>query len=74
MSKKIVSIIIFPGSNCDRDLAVAIEKHLNVKIKYVWHDNSEINDYGSLAKKVFRIENEFEKKLIKVVQNLVFSF
>ena len=45
MSKKIVSIIIFPGSNCDRDLAVAIEKHLNVKIKYVWHDNSEINDY-----------------------------
>ncbi len=45
MSKKVVSIIVFPGSNCDRDLAVALEKNLNVKIKYVWHNDSHIENH-----------------------------
>ncbi len=40
--KSIVSIIIFPGSNCDRDLKVAIEKCLNTKIELVWHQTSQI--------------------------------
>ena len=30
------SIIVFPGSNCDRDIAVALEK-LKFKNKMVWH-------------------------------------
>ena len=33
--------------------------------------NSEINDYGALAKKVFRIENEFENKLIGDIQSFI---
>ncbi len=44
MTKKIVSIIVFPGSNCDRDLAIAIQKHLNVKTEYVWHNESKISN------------------------------
>ncbi|MDC0255548.1 Hpt domain-containing protein [Bacteriovoracales bacterium] len=36
--------------------------------------NSEINDYGALAKKVFRIENEFENKLISDIQTFTFTF
>ncbi len=46
MSKRIVSIIVFPGSNCDRDLAVALENNLNVKVKYVWHDDSRIENHN----------------------------
>ena len=42
MTKKHISIIIFPGSNCDRDLSVAIEKNLNVNINYIWHADSHI--------------------------------
>jgi phosphoribosylformylglycinamidine synthase subunit PurQ / glutaminase len=42
VSKKKVSIVIFPGSNCDRDLDVAIKKHLNVETQYVWHDDTKI--------------------------------
>jgi phosphoribosylformylglycinamidine synthase len=38
--KKVISIIVFPGSNCDRDLSIAIEKNLNVKINHVWHNES----------------------------------
>jgi len=35
------SVIVFPGSNCDRDIAVALEK-LQFKNKMVWHKDSEI--------------------------------
>lgn len=42
--KAIVSIIIFPGSNCDRDLKVAIQNCLNIKPKIVWHKESSINN------------------------------
>ena len=31
------SVIVFPGSNCDRDVAVALEK-FQIKNEMVWHD------------------------------------
>ena len=42
MQKKIVSLIVFPGSNCDRDLALAIEKCMDIKPQLVWHNTSHI--------------------------------
>ena len=33
------SVIIFPGSNCDRDVAVALKK-FGFKNKMVWHDDT----------------------------------
>lgn len=44
MLKKVVSIIVFPGSNCDRDLEIAVRNHLNVQTQYVWHNDSEIQN------------------------------
>ncbi len=35
------SVIVFPGSNCDRDIAVALEK-LQFKNKMIWHKDSEL--------------------------------
>tara|TARA_B100001057_G_scaffold460328_1_gene511324 strand:- start:239 stop:916 length:678 start_codon:yes stop_codon:yes gene_type:complete len=35
------SVIVFPGSNCDRDVAVALEK-LNFKNTMVWHKEAEL--------------------------------
>ena len=40
--KKIISIIIFPGSNCDRDLMIAVEKNLGIKPNLIWHQTSNI--------------------------------
>ena len=37
-----ISIIVFPGSNCDRDLKVAIEKTLKKKVDMVWHKTGYI--------------------------------
>ncbi len=35
------SVIVFPGSNCDRDIAVALEK-LQFKNTMVWHKDSNL--------------------------------
>ena len=35
------SVIVFPGSNCDRDIAVALEK-LQFKNKMVWHKETQL--------------------------------
>ena len=35
------SVIIFPGSNCDRDMDVALKK-FGFKNKMVWHDDMEL--------------------------------
>ena len=37
-----ISIVIFPGSNCDRDLFVALEKCLGTKPEFIWHNCSHI--------------------------------
>jgi len=37
-----ISIVVFPGSNCDRDLKVAIEKTLKKKVDMVWHKTAYI--------------------------------
>ena len=35
------SVIVFPGSNCDRDISVALEK-FQIKNQMVWHEESEL--------------------------------
>jgi phosphoribosylformylglycinamidine synthase I len=38
------AVIVFPGSNCDRDLAVAIEEVSGRKPEMVWHKEAELPD------------------------------
>jgi phosphoribosylformylglycinamidine synthase len=38
------AVIVFPGSNCDRDLAVALELVTGRKPAMVWHQESELPD------------------------------
>ena len=35
------SVIVFPGSNCDRDVAVALEKY-QIKNKMIWHNDTDL--------------------------------
>ena len=35
------SVIIFPGSNCDRDMAIALKK-FGFKNNMIWHDETEL--------------------------------
>jgi len=38
------AVIVFPGSNCDRDLAVALEQVTGRKPDMVWHKETELPD------------------------------
>lgn len=38
------SVIVFPGSNCDRDVAVSLEAAMGKKPAMVWHGNSDVPD------------------------------
>ena len=38
------SIIVFPGSNCDRDIAVSIKKLTNLEPIMVWHKETSMPD------------------------------
>jgi phosphoribosylformylglycinamidine synthase I len=38
------AVIVFPGSNCDRDAAVALESVTGEKPAMVWHGESELPD------------------------------
>jgi phosphoribosylformylglycinamidine synthase len=36
------AVVVFPGSNCDRDLAVALELVTGQKPAMLWHDDTEL--------------------------------
>lgn len=36
------SVIVFPGSNCDRDMKVAIERITGVPVNMVWHGDASV--------------------------------
>lgn len=38
------AVVVFPGSNCDRDIAVALEAVTGVKPVMVWHADTELPD------------------------------
>jgi phosphoribosylformylglycinamidine synthase subunit PurQ / glutaminase len=38
------AVIVFPGSNCDRDIAVALEATTGTRPVMVWHGESELPD------------------------------
>ncbi|QKR99517.1 phosphoribosylformylglycinamidine synthase subunit PurQ [Sphingomonas sp. CL5.1] len=43
------AVIVFPGSNCDRDIAVALEAVTGRKPAMVWHRDSELPDGTGLV-------------------------
>ena len=38
------AVVVFPGSNCDRDCAVAIERSTGKRPRMVWHGESRLPD------------------------------
>lgn len=38
------AVIVFPGSNCDRDCAVAVERSTGAKVDMIWHQDTALPD------------------------------
>ena len=49
MSNFTVGIVVFPGSNCDRDMLWALEGCLGIKTKFIWHESSDISELDSIV-------------------------
>ena len=49
MSKFTVGIVVFPGSNCDRDMLWALQGCLGIKTKFIWHESSDISGVDSIV-------------------------
>ncbi|MEX6634458.1 phosphoribosylformylglycinamidine synthase subunit PurQ [Hyphococcus lacteus] len=43
------AVIVFPASNCDRDIAVALEQATGKKPEMVWHGDSTVPDADLIA-------------------------
>jgi phosphoribosylformylglycinamidine synthase subunit PurQ / glutaminase len=38
------AVVVFPGSNCDRDCAVAVERSTGARVEMVWHQETVLPD------------------------------
>jgi len=38
-------VLVFPGSNCDRDMQDALEKDLGAKVEMLWHKDSDLSHF-----------------------------
>lgn len=42
-------VIVFPGSNCDRDVALALEQSTGKPTKMIWHQDTELPELDLIA-------------------------
>ncbi|WP_106494680.1 phosphoribosylformylglycinamidine synthase subunit PurQ [Lentibacillus sp. Marseille-P4043] len=42
------AVIVFPGSNCDRDMYHAVKDVLNEEADLVWYENSNLENYDAI--------------------------
>ena len=49
MTSFTVGIVVFPGSNCDRDISWALEGCLDIKTKFIWHESSDLTGIDSIV-------------------------
>lgn len=40
-------VVVFPGSNCDRDMQEALQNDLNQEVIMLWHKDKDINMFSS---------------------------
>jgi len=49
MNNFTVGIVVFPGSNCDRDMLWALEGCLGIKTKFIWHESNDLSGVDSIV-------------------------
>ena len=44
-----IGIIVFPGSNCDRDVRWATEGCLGISTSFLWHETTDLDGYDAIV-------------------------
>ena len=45
-----VGVVVFPGSNCDRDVRWALEGCLGLTTRFLWHEDRDLGGLDAVAK------------------------
>ncbi len=40
-------VVVFPGSNCDRDMFDAIQHDLKAPVSFLWHKDSDLSAFST---------------------------
>ena len=40
-------VVVFPGSNCDRDMYDALDQDLGAEVRFLWHKDSDISAFST---------------------------
>ena len=43
-----IGIVVFPGSNCERDCADAVTQIIGVPVRYLWHREADLHDVQAI--------------------------
>ena len=43
------AVVVFPGSNCDRDCFHVLGRVLEAEVDYVWHRNTDLSDFDCVV-------------------------
>ena len=44
-----IGIVVFPGSNCDRDVQWAVEGCLGIPSRFLWHETTDLSDLEAVV-------------------------
>jgi phosphoribosylformylglycinamidine synthase len=44
-----VGVVIFPGSNCDRDVYHVLHNILNIDTEFIWHKKDDVKGYDAIV-------------------------
>lgn len=44
-----VGIVVFPGSNCDRDVAWALQGCLGIPVRFLWHEERDLSGLEAIV-------------------------
>ncbi|MHA2611914.1 MAG: phosphoribosylformylglycinamidine synthase subunit PurQ [bacterium JZ-2024 1] len=48
MRKPLFGVVIFPGSNCDRDCFYVLQNVVGVEVEYVWHEERDLRNFQAI--------------------------
>ena len=43
-----IGLVVFPGSNCDRDVFNVLNNILKLKTEYLWHKTDSIHEFDAV--------------------------
>lgn len=44
-----IGVVVFPGSNCDRDVHWAAQGCLNIPTRFLWHETRDLNGLDAVV-------------------------